>query len=183
MDKNYQNMIIEAVKNGSLDSTLKTITDEISDFNYKISLKVKNTSNNPDPSYTKLGDSGFDFRANLDKDVILEPLDRILIPTGLFFDIPVGYEIQSRSRSGLAVKNGIMVLNSPGTIDENYTGEVCIILINLGKEPFTIKNNDRIAQGVLVSVASLNIVDIVTVNEINKITDRGINGFGSSGVK
>lgn len=178
------NIITDAIKNGDLDSVLEKLNrDTITQDSFKLRLKVKNRSTNPSPSYTKEGDSGFDIRANLTKDVVLKPLERALIPTGLYFDIPYGMEIQVRSRSGNALKHGIMVLNSPGTVDQNFIGEVSVILINLSNEDFTVKHGDRVAQGVLQQVHSLSTVNIVEVDEITKITERNGNGFGSSGIK
>lgn len=179
------NIITDAIKNGNLDSVLERLnnSDTLTGDSFKLPLKVKNTSTNPPPSYTKEGDSGFDIRANLTKNVVLKPLERALIPTGLYFDIPYGMEIQVRSRSGLSINHGIMVLNSPGTVDQNFIGELCVILINLSNEDFAVKHGDRVAQGVLQQVYSLNTVNIIVVDEITKITERNSNGFGSSGIK
>lgn len=142
-------------------------------------VKVVDKSKFGLPEYKTPGSSGFDFHANLTEDLTLLPGEWKLIPTGLFFEIPVGYEIQVRPRSGLAVKYGVFVLNSPGTIDSDYRGEVCIILANFGSQPFLIQPGDRIAQGVLSSyeVAEFEVVSILG-DEFN----RG-GGFGSTGVK
>lgn len=179
------NIITDAIKNGNLDSVLERLnhSDTLTDNSFKLPLKFVNKSNNPDPDFAKEGDSGFDVRADITNDIILKPLERALIPTGLYFELPFGYELQSRSRSGLSWKHGIMVLNSPGTIDEPYRGEVKIILINLSNESFTISNGDRIAQCVLASVSGQRIVDLIKISEINTNTTRSINGFGSTGVK
>lgn len=149
--------------------------------NSKILVKFRNTSNNPDPIYSHDGDSGFDLRSMIDGDeLILNPLQRKLIPTGLYFELPESYEMQIRSRSGLAVKNGIGVLT--GTIDQNYRGEVHVLLINLSEEPFTIKNGDRIAQGVLVPRLSTEFGKLLKVEQLSETT-RNNSGFGSTGIK
>jgi len=146
-------------------------------------FKFLNQSNNEDPNYETSGAAGFDIRAHTSEPITLRSGDRGLIKTGLFFEIPENHEIQIRSRSGLALKNGISVLNSPGTIDSDYRGEVGIILINLGKEDFTIQNGDRIAQGVISKAMGSNYVELVKVDSINIKTDRSDKGFGSTGVK
>ena len=130
------------------------------------------------PAYQSEGASGFDIRAQLDqKTMILNPGERAMVPTGLSFEIPLGYEIQARPRSGWAAKEGLTVLNTPGTIDADYRGEVKIILINLGREAITIKDQDRVAQLVIAPVimAQFSLVD-----ELGS-TDRGAGGFGSTG--
>lgn len=131
------------------------------------------------PKYQSTFASGFDVRAQLDKSIILKPGERTLIPTGLAFEIASGYEIQARPRSGLAFKNGISVVNTPGTIDADYRGEVKIILINLGQEPIEIHDQERVAQLVLCPVfqADFEVVEILSE------TDRGAGGFGSTGKK
>ena len=118
-----------------------------------------------------------DLRAFISSDVIIAPLGRAKIPTGLFIEIQKGYEGQVRPRSGLAIKNGISVLNSPGTIDSDYRGEVEVILVNLGQEAFTVKNNDRIAQLVIAPVIQAKITEAASLGE----TERGSGGFGSTG--
>lgn len=130
------------------------------------------------PKYQSDLASGFDVRACLDKDMVLKPGERALIPTGLAFEIPTGFEIQARPRSGLAIKQGISLVNTPGTIDADYRGEVKIILINHGQEPFEIKNQDRIAQLVLCPVVQAEFELVQTLSN----TDRGAGGFGSTGV-
>lgn len=150
---------------------------------YKINLEFRNESNNEDPAYATDGASGFDVRANLQEDFILESGNVGIIPTGLFFNIPDNFEIQVRSRSGLAAKNAVIVLNSPGTIDSDYLGELKIILINLGKESFKISNGDRIAQCVLAPALTNKVVNLNRVKEINKITERNTGGFGSTGLR
>lgn len=140
-------------------------------------IKVINKSGNPLPQYSTEFSAGMDIRANLENSVILKPGERKLIPTGLFMEIPEGYEVQIRPRSGLAIKNGITVLNSPGTIDADYRGEVCIILINLGTEAFEIQNGERIAQMI---VSRFEQCKWTEVNELSS-TSRGSGGFGHTG--
>ena len=142
-------------------------------------VKIINTSTNPLPEYATAGASGLDIRAFVTEPVVLQPLERALIPTGLYVAIPQGYEIQVRPRSGLAIKNGITCLNSPGTIDADYRGELKVILINLSNSSQTIVNGDRIAQMVLQNVASLQWQQVTTLDE----TERNTGGFGSSGIK
>lgn len=149
----------------------------------KIKLNFVNKSNNPNPEYATNGSSGFDLRAFVNEPVTIYPNKREVIPTGLYFDIPNGYEIQVRSRSGLSAKNGVAVLNSPGTIDSDYTGEIKVILINHGDIPFIVNNGDRIAQAIFASVLAKNIVNLNQINEIGKETDRNSGGFGSTGVR
>ena len=146
-----------------------------------LELKIQNVSKNDNPEYQKDGDSGFDLRASLDHHIHLEPLERKLIPTGLFFEIPLGYEIQVRPRSGLALKQGLTVLNTPGTVDRDYRGEVKIILINLSNKTVMIEPGDRIAQAVVSPVTTKEVVNITMVDKINTNTDRGSDGFGSTG--
>jgi dUTP pyrophosphatase len=143
----------------------------------KISVNIVNTSLNPLPSYATAGSAGMDLRANLQQPVVLEPLQRQLVPTGLFIELPAGYEAQVRPRSGLAINHGITCLNSPGTVDSDYRGELKVILINLGHEAHEIKNGDRIAQMVISKVeqAELNLAQNLT------LTVRGEGGFGHTG--
>ncbi len=129
------------------------------------------------PAYATDGASGFDVRARLESSVTIKPGERALIPTGLAFAIPSNYEIQARPRSGLAIKHGISLVNSPGTIDADYRGEVKIILINQGNEPFEIKDQERIAQLVLCPVVKANFQQVANLDE----TSRGVGGFGSTG--
>ena len=149
-------------------------------FVKKIEIKFKNESDLEDPVYQHVEDSGFDFRANIDNTVTLKPLERKLIPTGLSFEIHPEYELQVRPRSGLALKHGLTVLNTPGTVDSNYRGEVKIILVNLSNEDYTIKRGDRIAQGVISYVLKSKWSSLKKVNELSK-TNRGEGGFGSTG--
>jgi dUTP pyrophosphatase len=154
-----------------------------SDNSMRLKIKIINNSNNPEPKYQKEGDSGFDFMANLleDEEIVIEPLKRAVVPTGLHFQIPIGFELQVRPRSGLALKNGITVLNTPGTVDSGYRGEVKVVLFNTGEEAFKIKNGDRIAQGVIAPVQIKRTTKFVTVNQLDD-SDRGTGGFGSTGV-
>ena len=140
-------------------------------------LPILNTSPHPLPAYATLGSSGMDIRAFIENNVTLQPLQRALIPTGLFIELPVGYEAQIRPRSGLAIKHGITCLNSPGTIDADYRGEIKVILINLSNESVTINNGDRIAQMVIQKVEQ---VELIEVQELNT-TERGAGGFGHTG--
>ena len=143
-----------------------------------IKINTVNNSNNDLPHYATAGAAGMDIRANLSETVILETLERRLIPTGIFLEIPHGYEDQVRPRSGLALKNGITCLNSPGTIDSDYRGEINVLLINLSNQPFTVNNNDRIAQMV---VAKVEKAELILVQELNN-TERSAGGFGHTGV-
>ncbi len=142
-------------------------------------LKIVNTSDNPLPHYETAGSAGVDLRAKLQEPVLLKPLQRALIPTGLHIELPEGYEAQVRPRSGLALKKGVTVLNSPGTIDSDYRGEIKIILINLSNETTIINTGERIAQMI---VTKFERVTFKEVDELND-TDRGEGGFGHTGVK
>lgn len=150
---------------------------------FKIPLNFVNKSNNPNPEYATEGASGFDLRANLTEPIVIKPTEYKLIKTGLYFDIPEHMEITIRSRSGLAYKHGIAVLNGIGTIDSDYTGEIGVLLINHGKNEFIIEHGDRIAQGVLSNVISKSLVSFVKVDEIKSNTERSSGGYGSTGVK
>jgi len=141
-------------------------------------LKYSFKSINKEPIYEYPTDSGFDLRAN--KKVTLGPLERMLVPTGLFLEIPEGYEVQVRPKSGLAINKGLSVVNTPGTVDEGYTGEVQVILINLSNETHTIEIGDKIAQAVLTPVMSGKFVNLQRVLNVDD-KDRGDNGFGSTG--
>jgi dUTP pyrophosphatase len=150
---------------------------------FKINVNFKNESTNPDPEYATSGSSGFDLRANLTETIKLSPQGGFaIIPTGLYFELPEGFEIQVRSRSGLAAKNQVCVLNSPGTVDADYRGEIKVILINLGDEDFTINHGDRIAQAVVAAVSGKNIIKLTKVAEVSTNTERGEGGFGSTGL-
>lgn len=141
-------------------------------------LGIVNKSKNSLPSYAHVGDSGMDIKANIDAEIKLHPLERRLIPTGIYVDIPEGYEIQVRPRSGMALTRGLTVLNTPGTIDEGFTNEIGVIIINLSSEIQTILPGEKIAQLVMMEVTKANIEEI---SEINKETDRGLSGYGSTG--
>ena len=142
-------------------------------------VKVINKSNNSLPEYATLLSAGMDLRAFITKPIILETLDRALIPTGLYIELPEGYEAQVRPRSGFAIKHGITVLNSPGTIDADYRGEICVELINLSNKPFTVEPNERIAQLVFNKYEQ---AEFIEVEELSK-TERGEGGFGHTGNK
>ena len=166
-----------------------TIEDDIQ------TLEFVNESNNEDPVFTHIGDSGFDIRAwikenedgaKIDKEtnlpyIILRPLERRMIHTGLYFKLPHFTEIQCRPRSGCSIKDGLTIINSPGTIDEKYRGELCVLVINLSDRKLTIKSSERIAQGVLCPVYNSYLVNLQKVDELDKNTERGDNAFGSSG--
>ena len=149
----------------------------------KIEFKFVNKSDNQDPEYATDGSSGFDLRANLGKPVTLGVGERALIPTGLHFQIPPNFEIQVRPRSGLAYKKGITVLNSPGTVDADYRGDIGVILINHGQEEFVVVHGERIAQAVIATVMSKAIVNLNSVESIDDDTERGAGGFGHTGTK
>ncbi len=142
-------------------------------------VKIVNHSDNPLPEYSTSSSAGMDLRANLDQDVRLKPLERKLIPTGLFIELPQGFEAQIRPRSGLALKKGISVLNTPGTIDADYRGEIGIILVNLSSEEFVIKNGERICQMVINKVEAIKWKQVGSLEE----TVRGTGGFGHTGTK
>lgn len=142
-------------------------------------VKIINNSNNPLPTYETDLSAGMDLRASLQEDIILKPLDRHLTPTGLHIELPAGYEAQVRPRSGLAFKHGITVLNTPGTIDADYRGEIKVILINLSNKEFTIKNGDRIAQMI---ISKHERADLELVERLNE-TKRGEGGFGHTGTE
>ena len=142
-----------------------------------ITIPVINRSAFPLPAYATVGSSGLDVRANIEQPITLQSLERTLVPTGLFVEIPLGYEIQVRPRSGLAVKQGLTCLNTPGTIDADYRGEIKVILINLSQEPQIIQPGDRIAQLVLQTI---ELIEWKNVGQLNE-TDRGSGGFGHTG--
>jgi dUTP pyrophosphatase len=145
----------------------------------KIEVHIINKSNNPLPEYATAGSAGMDIRAFLNETVVLKPMERALIPTGLFIELPQGYEAQVRPRSGLAIKQGITCLNTPGTIDSDYRGEIKIILINLSQEEQKIHSGDRIAQMLVSKVEKVN---WITADEIS-VTARNEGGFGHTGKK
>lgn len=140
-------------------------------------IKILNKSKHQLPAYSTASSAGMDIRADIDKEIILKPMERTIVKTGLYIEIPVGYEAQIRPRSGLAIKNGITIVNSPGTIDADYRGEVCIILINLSEENFVIQDGERICQMV---IAKHEKAEWVSVENLLG-TDRGTGGFGHTG--
>lgn len=140
-------------------------------------IDIVNTSSNPTPSYQTEGSAGMDIYASLESDIVLQPMQRALIPTGLFIALPIGFEAQVRPRSGLAIKQGITCLNTPGTIDSDYRGEIKVVLINLSSEAQSIKPGDRIAQMVIASYHKISWKKVTQLTE----TQRGAGGFGSTG--
>ena len=142
-------------------------------------IKIVNRSKHAVPEYATAYSAGMDIRANLEASIIIKPLERKLIPTGLYIQLPEGYEAQIRPRSGLAIKKGITVLNSPGTIDADYRGEVCIILVNLSSEDFEIVDGERICQMVIAEHAQAEWVEVDVLGD----TERGAGGFGHTGKK
>lgn len=144
---------------------------------HEVTIKIINTSENQIPQYATEGSSGLDLRANLEIPVTLKPMERKMIPTGIFLEIPMGYEVQIRPRSGLAFKNGITCLNSPGTVDSDYRGEIKIILINLSMEEHIINSGDRIAQMVLCKIEKAFLQPEIKLES----TVRGEGGFGHTG--
>lgn len=144
-----------------------------------MNIKIINKSNHDLPHYETMASAGMDLRANISESIILKPLERSIVSTGLFIELPVGIEAQVRPRSGLAAKKGITVLNAPGTIDADYRGEIGVILVNLSNEAFTINNGERIAQLVIAKHERAEWEAVKVLSE----TDRGEGGFGSTGVK
>ena len=144
-----------------------------------MNIKIINKSHHPLPSFATKQSAGMDLRANLERPIVLKPMQRMLVHTGLFMALPIGYEAQIRPRSGLALKHGITVLNSPGTIDADYRGELMVLLINLSDADFTINDGERIAQMVVTrhEQPTLELVDVLDE------TERGIGGYGHTGVK
>lgn len=142
-------------------------------------VNILNKSNYPNPSYSTQYSSGMDLRANIEANIVLKPLERVLIPTGIFLEIPEGFEAQIRPRSGLAIKKGITVLNTPGTIDSDYRGEVGVILINLSNVDVSIEPGERICQMVFSKFEPVVLVNVKSLGN----TDRGSGGFGHTGTK
>ena len=144
-----------------------------------MTINIINRSGHALPNYETIASAGMDLRANIEEPIVLAPLGRAIVKTGLFIELPIGYEAQVRPRSGLAAKKGVTVLNSPGTIDADYRGEIGVILVNLSNEPFTVENGERIAQLIIAKHerAEWNEVEVLTE------TSRGEGGFGSTGVK
>lgn len=140
-------------------------------------INIINKSKHPLPEYATASSAGMDLRANIDEALVLKPMCRILVPTGLFIELPVGYEAQIRPRSGLAIKSGITVLNSPGTIDADYRGEICVVLVNLSADEFLIKDGERICQMVIASHVQAEWKSVSILSD----TERGSGGFGHTG--
>jgi len=145
----------------------------------RMNIKIVNKSNNPLPGYSTDHSAGMDLRAFIENPIVLKPLERVLVPTGLYIEIPVGYEAQIRPRSGLALKKGITVLNTPGTIDADYRGEIGVILINLSNQEVIIETGERICQMI---ISKHEHVELTCVHELSE-TNRGTGGFGSTGIK
>ena len=143
-----------------------------------MNVQIINKSKHQTPAYETEGSAGMDLRANLNEPIVLKPLERAIVKTGLFIALPVGFEAQVRPRSGLAAKKGITVLNSPGTVDADYRGEIGVILVNLSNENFIINDGERIAQLVIAKHERVNWQEVAILNE----TERGAGGFGSTGV-
>jgi dUTP pyrophosphatase len=144
-----------------------------------MTIKIINTSQHELPNYETIASAGMDLRANIQESITLQPLERALVKTGLFIELPIGFEAQVRPRSGLAFKKGITVLNSPGTVDADYRGEIGVILVNLSNEAFVVENGERIAQ---LIIAKHERAEWQEVQELSE-TSRGEGGFGSTGVK
>lgn len=142
-------------------------------------IKIINKSSHALPHYETIASAGMDLRANIEASIILKPLERTIVKTGLFIELPIGFEAQVRPRSGLAAKKGITVLNAPGTVDADYRGEIGVILVNLSNEDFTIENGERIAQLVIAKHERAEWIEVETLSE----TSRGEGGFGSTGTK
>lgn len=149
-------------------------------MNSEVQIQIKRVRDNADlelPSYQSSLSSGMDLRADVREQIAVAPGDRVMVPTGISLEIPAGFEAQVRPRSGLALKHGVTVLNSPGTVDADYRGEVCVILANLGREAFVINRGDRIAQIVIAQVTQARLVEVAALSD----TERGSGGFGSTG--
>lgn len=144
-----------------------------------MTIKIINKSNHDLPNYETIASAGMDLRANISEAITLKPLERTIVKTGLFIELPIGYEAQVRPRSGLAAKKGISVLNAPGTVDADYRGEIGVILVNLSNEDFTIENGERVAQLVISKHERAEWLEVETLSE----TSRGAGGFGSTGTK
>ena len=144
-----------------------------------VKIKVINKGHQPLPQYATPQSAGMDLRANLTESIVLKPLERCLVPTGLFIALPEGYEAQVRPRSGLALKKGITVLNAPGTIDADYRGEVGVLLVNLSQEEFVVNDGERVAQMVIARHETADLVEVAELDE----TERGAGGYGHTGVK
>lgn len=175
LEKNLMNLDVEGFNNINIDELDRTFLDN---FRQKVKLKYRLDSENPEPMYAYETDSGFDLRAN--ETVTLSPFGRALIPTGLYLDVPERCEIQVRPKSGLAIKRGLSVLNTPGTVDYGYTGEIKVIVFNFNDTEQIIYKGDKIAQAVVCPVIQGKEIELIRVNEIDE-KDRNENGFGSTG--
>jgi dUTP pyrophosphatase len=175
LEKNLVNLDSESFKNINIDDLDKTFLDN---FRQKVKLNYRLDSENPEPMYAYETDSGFDLRAN--ETVTLPPFGRALIPTGLYLDVPERCEIQVRPKSGLAIKRGLSVLNTPGTVDYGYTGEIKVIVFNFNDTEQIIYKGDKIAQAVVCPVIQGKEIELIRVDNINE-KDRNENGFGSTG--
>ena len=144
-----------------------------------LKVKINNRGRQPLPTYATALSAGMDLRANIDKDITLLPMQRQLVPTGLYIALPEGYEAQIRPRSGLALKHGITVLNTPGTVDADYRGEIMVLLVNFSNEPFIVKDGERIAQMIVAKHEQVNFELTETLDE----TERGAGGYGHTGLK
>ena len=142
-------------------------------------VKVINKSRHNLPTYETAGSAGFDLRADIEESVTIHPMERVIIATGMFFEIPVGYEMRVQTRSGMAAKYAVIVCNTPGCVDSDYRGEVKVILINLGSSDFVVEPGDRIAQGIISAVARAEFVEVDSLSK----TERGEGGFGHTGIK
>lgn len=180
LSDNSDSTSIMSELNNILNGLSGELEFDVAKKNLSATLKFINTSNNPDPNFAHEGDSGFDLRANLTKDVIIGVDKVAFIPTGLYFEINKGLEIQVRSRSGLALNSNLFVLNSPGTVDSGYRGEIKIILANFGDAPACIRHGDRIAQGVVCPVYGEENLNLIKVEKLSETT-RNTDGFGSTG--
>ena len=189
LEKMFSEIFTSDLKSGLEESQnifQKSVDDLLEQYkSFKVEINFVNKSTNSDPTYAHEGDSGFDLRAFIDTQEgvkTLLPGTWEAIPTGLYFEIPKNYELQVRPRSGIAFNNGVTVLNSPGTVDSGYRGEVQVILINHSKNPFVIKNGDRIAQAVITNVSSSDLINLSKVLKLSE-SSRGEGKFGSTGVK
>ena len=144
-----------------------------------MNIKIINKSSHELPNYETIASAGMDLRANIDEAITLKPLERTIVKTGLFIELPIGFEAQVRPRSGLAAKKGISVLNAPGTVDADYRGQIGVILVNLSNEDFTIENGERVAQLIIAKHERAEWIQVETLSE----TSRGAGGFGSTGTK
>ena len=142
-------------------------------------VQIINHGHHPLPEYATTQSAGMDLRANIDESIVLHPMERRLVPTGLFMALPVGYEAQIRPRSGLALKHGITVLNTPGTIDADYRGEIMVLLINFSQNDFVVNDGERIAQMVIAKHENAEFIEVETLDD----TERGTGGYGHTGVK